>query len=63
MTSGAARNAIEAGFDGVEIHGANGYLLEQFMKDSANDRGDEYGGGKPRESVPLCSRGGRRRGT
>lgn len=40
----AARNAIEAGFDGVEIHGAHGYLLEQFMKDSVNDRTDEYGG-------------------
>ncbi|KAK2371859.1 putative 12-oxophytodienoate reductase [Trifolium repens] len=40
----AARNAIEAGFDGVELHGANGYLLEQFMKDQVNDRTDEYGG-------------------
>ncbi|XP_058099724.1 putative 12-oxophytodienoate reductase 11 [Magnolia sinica] len=40
----AARNAIEAGFDGVEIHGANGYLIEQFMKDQVNDRTDEYGG-------------------
>ncbi|KAF0926299.1 hypothetical protein E2562_022117 [Oryza meyeriana var. granulata] len=40
----AARNAIEAGFDGVEIHGAHGYLLEQFMKDSVNDRKDQYGG-------------------
>ncbi|XP_058773034.1 putative 12-oxophytodienoate reductase 11 [Vicia villosa] len=40
----AARNAIEAGFDGVEIHGAHGYLLDQFMKDSVNDRTDEYGG-------------------
>ncbi|MED6171708.1 12-oxophytodienoate reductase 1, variant 2 [Stylosanthes scabra] len=40
----AARNAIEAGFDGVEIHGAHGFLLEQFMKDKANDRPDEYGG-------------------
>jgi 12-oxophytodienoic acid reductase len=40
----AARNAIEAGFDGVEIHGANGYLLDQFMKDGINQRTDEYGG-------------------
>nr|WCQ76798.1 OPR3-4 [Salvia miltiorrhiza] len=40
----AARNAIEAGFDGVELHGANGFLLEQFMKDQVNDRTDEYGG-------------------
>ncbi|KAI3868448.1 hypothetical protein MKW92_021836 [Papaver armeniacum] len=40
----AARYAIEAGFDGVEVHGANGYLLDQFMKDTVNDRTDEYGG-------------------
>ncbi|XP_073007647.1 putative 12-oxophytodienoate reductase 4 isoform X2 [Typha latifolia] len=40
----AARNAIEAGFDGIEIHGAHGYLIEQFMKDGVNDRTDEYGG-------------------
>ncbi|TKW20286.1 hypothetical protein SEVIR_4G076700v4 [Setaria viridis] len=40
----AARNTIEVGFDGVEIHGAHGYLLEQFMKDGTNDRDDEYGG-------------------
>ncbi|KAI9103678.1 hypothetical protein K1719_023301 [Acacia pycnantha] len=40
----AARNAIEAGFDGVEVHGAHGYLLDQFMKDQVNDRTDEYGG-------------------
>ncbi|XP_039118082.1 putative 12-oxophytodienoate reductase 11 [Dioscorea cayenensis subsp. rotundata] len=40
----AARNAIEAGFDGIEVHGAHGYLFEQFMKDSVNDRTDEYGG-------------------
>ncbi|AUU05902.1 alkene reductase [Raoultella planticola] len=40
----AAANAIAAGFDGVEIHGANGYLLEQFLKDGANQRNDEYGG-------------------
>ncbi|WP_137189765.1 alkene reductase [Stenotrophomonas rhizophila] len=40
----AAANAIAAGFDGVEIHGANGYLLEQFIKDGANQRTDTYGG-------------------
>jgi len=40
----AARNAIEAGFDGVEVHGANGYLLEQFLRDSTNHRTDAYGG-------------------
>jgi NADPH2 dehydrogenase len=40
----AARNAIEAGFDGVEIHGANGYLVDQFTQDVANQRTDEYGG-------------------
>ena len=37
-------NALEAGFDGVEIHGANGYLLDQFAKDGANKRTDAYGG-------------------
>jgi N-ethylmaleimide reductase len=40
----AARHAIEAGFDGVEVHAANGYLLEQFLRDSINDRSDAYGG-------------------
>jgi len=40
----AAINAIAAGFDGVEIHGANGYLLDQFLKDGANIRTDTYGG-------------------
>jgi N-ethylmaleimide reductase len=41
----AAQNAIDAGFDGVELHGANGYLLEQFMHPHTNRRTDAYGGG------------------
>lgn len=40
----AARCAMDAGFDGVEVHGANGYLIEQFLRDSINDRDDDYGG-------------------
>ena len=40
----AAKNAIEAGFDGVEVHGANGYLIDQFLQDVSNTRTDEYGG-------------------
>ena len=40
----AARNAVEAGLDGVEVHGANGYLLHQFLAPSSNERTDEYGG-------------------
>ena len=40
----AARNAIAAGFDGVQVHGANGYLVDQFLRDSANLRDDDYGG-------------------
>lgn len=39
-----AENAKKAGFDGVEIHGANGYLLDQFLQDSTNKRTDQYGG-------------------
>lgn len=40
----ASKNAIRAGFDGVEIHGANGYLLDQFLQDVSNKRQDAYGG-------------------
>ena len=40
----AAENALAAGFDGVEVHGANGYLLDQFLRDGSNKREDAYGG-------------------
>ncbi len=40
----AARNALSAGFDGVEVHAANGYLLDQFLRDGSNRRDDAYGG-------------------
>ena len=49
-----AKNAREAGFDGVEIHGANGYLLDQFLRDGSNKRTDNYGGNlKNRMQFPL----------
>ncbi len=46
----ASRNAIEAGFDGVELHAANGYLPSQFLAESANQRTDEYGGSDANKS-------------
>jgi len=49
---GAARNAMTAGFDGVQIHGANGYLIDQFLRDSSNHRDDDYGG-SPENRVRL----------
>ena len=50
----AAENAKAAGFDGVELHGANGYLLDQFLRDGANRRTDAYGGSiQNRARFPL----------
>ena len=50
----AAENAKVAGFDGVELHGANGYLLDQFLRDGANQRTDQYGGTiRNRARLPL----------
>ena len=46
----AAKNAMEAGFDGVELHAANGYLPNQFLAESANQRIDDYGGSIPNKS-------------
>ncbi|MFY0567503.1 alkene reductase [Archangium lansingense] len=50
----AAENAKEAGFDGVELHGSNGYLLDQFLRDGSNQRTDAYGGSiENRARFPL----------
>jgi N-ethylmaleimide reductase len=49
----AARHAIDAGFDGVEIHAGNGYLLDQFLRSSTNRRDDAYGGGKEKRTRLL----------
>ncbi len=46
----AARNAIDAGFDAVEVHGANGYLLDQFLRSGSNHRTDAYGGSVPKRA-------------
>jgi N-ethylmaleimide reductase len=48
----ATRNALAAGFDGVQLHAANGYLIDQFLRDSANRRDDDYGG-SPENRVRL----------
>lgn len=50
----AAENAVEAGFDGVELHGANGYLIDQFLRDGSNRRTDSYGGSVANRVRFLC---------
>lgn len=49
-----AENAHQAGFDGVELHGANGYLLDQFLQDSTNQRTDAYGGPVENRARLMC---------
>lgn len=53
----SARRAVSAGFDGVELHGANGYLIDQFLTDYLNQREDDYGGGianRVRLAAEIC---------
>ena len=50
----ASANAISAGFDGIEIHGANGYLIEQFLNGAVNDRTDRYGGQSVENRIRLA---------
>lgn len=50
----AARNALEAGFDGIEIHAGNGYLIDQFLRDGSNRRTDDYGGSPRNRGRLLC---------
>lgn len=50
----AAQNALDAGFDGVEVHGANGYLVDQFLRSSSNQRTDAYGGSVENRARFLC---------
>lgn len=57
-----ARNAMEAGFDGVELHGANGYLINQFIDSRENQRDDEYGGSLSSPAFFTRSRRSRRGG-